>query len=45
MTLWLQAVAVIAPEHKMDALWSFIKSHLAAKTMVFLSTCKQVSDS
>ncbi|KAH9928023.1 DEAD-domain-containing protein [Epithele typhae] len=28
--------------HKLDVLWSFIKSHLQAKTLVFLSSCKQV---
>ncbi|KAG2489867.1 hypothetical protein HYH03_011669 [Edaphochlamys debaryana] len=27
---------------KMDVMWSFIKTHLKAKTIIFLSTCKQV---
>ena len=26
---------------KMDALWTFVKTHLAAKTLVFLSSCRQ----
>ncbi|KAM5542404.1 hypothetical protein V8D89_003863 [Ganoderma adspersum] len=29
-------------DRKLDVLWSFIKSHLQAKTLVFLSSCKQV---
>ncbi|KAH9045118.1 DEAD-domain-containing protein [Lactarius hengduanensis] len=29
-------------ESKMDVLWSFIKSHLQSKTLVFLSSAKQV---
>ncbi|GBF94447.1 ATP-dependent RNA helicase [Raphidocelis subcapitata] len=37
-----QAAMVVAPEAKLDVLWSFIKAHLGARTMVFLSTCKQV---
>jgi ATP-dependent RNA helicase DDX10/DBP4 len=27
---------------KLDVLWSFIKTHLRARTIVFVSTCKQV---
>lgn len=27
---------------KLDILWSFIKAHLKAKTIIFASTCKQV---
>ena len=27
---------------KMDVMWSFIRTHLKAKTIIFLSTCKQV---
>jgi len=27
---------------KLDALYSFIKAHLKAKTVVFLATCSQV---
>lgn len=33
---------VVDLAQKMDVLWSFIKSHLKAKTIIFLSTCKQV---
>lgn len=29
---------------KLDVLWSFIKSHLKSKCVVFLSSCKQVDD-
>ena len=29
---------------KLDVLWSFIKSHLKSKCVVFLSSCKQVQD-
>ena len=28
--------------HKLDVLWSFIKSHLQTKMLVFMSSCKQV---
>jgi superfamily II DNA/RNA helicase len=27
---------------KMNVLWSFIKTHLNSKTLVFMSTCKEV---
>ncbi|GLI59364.1 hypothetical protein VaNZ11_001229 [Volvox africanus] len=37
-----QAYMVVDLGQKMDVLWSFIRSHLKAKTIVFLSTCKQV---
>lgn len=37
-----QAYMVVSLGQKMDVLWGFIKSHLTAKTIVFLSTCKQV---
>ncbi|KAF5838490.1 P-loop containing nucleoside triphosphate hydrolase protein, partial [Dunaliella salina] len=37
-----QAYAVVPAPQKMDVLWSFIKSHLHTKTIIFLSTCKQV---
>lgn len=37
----VQAYMVVELHQKMDVLWSFIKSHLKAKTIVFLSTCKQ----
>jgi ATP-dependent RNA helicase DDX10/DBP4 len=37
-----QMVAVCALDKKMETLWGFIKSHLTSKTLVFLSSCKQV---
>lgn len=37
-----QAYMVVSLGQKMDVLWGFLKSHLTAKTIVFLSTCKQV---
>ncbi|KIY49734.1 DEAD-domain-containing protein [Fistulina hepatica ATCC 64428] len=34
---------VVCPlEQKLDTLWSFIKTHLQCKALVFLSSCKQV---
>ena len=33
---------VCALPDKLNLLWSFIKTHLDAKVVVFLSTCKQV---
>ncbi|KAL2609428.1 hypothetical protein R1flu_028001 [Riccia fluitans] len=39
----LQQTAIIVPlDEKMDMLWSFVKSHLRTKTLVFLSSCKEV---
>ncbi|KAE9449866.1 hypothetical protein C3L33_18237, partial [Rhododendron williamsianum] len=39
----LHQTAIIVPlDQKLDMLWSFIKSHLNSKILVFLSTCKQV---
>ena len=32
----------VAPEAKLDTLFGFIRSHLQAKSLVFLSSCKQV---
>ncbi|KAI0827473.1 DEAD-domain-containing protein [Trametes gibbosa] len=29
-------------DKKLDVLWSFVKSHLQSKTLVFMSSCKQV---
>ncbi|KAG1664899.1 hypothetical protein FOA52_006245 [Chlamydomonas sp. UWO 241] len=37
-----QAYSVVGLHEKIDMVWSFIKAHLGAKTIVFLSTCKQV---
>ncbi|RDX74538.1 DEAD-box ATP-dependent RNA helicase 32 [Mucuna pruriens] len=41
-TLLKQIVMVVPLDEKLDMLWSFIKTHLQSKTLVFLSTCKQV---
>ncbi|XP_078437017.1 DEA(D/H)-box RNA helicase family protein isoform X2 [Wolffia australiana] len=39
----LNQIAMEVPlEQKLDMLWSFIKSHLHSKLLVFLSSCKQV---
>ncbi|RDX46437.1 DEAD-domain-containing protein [Lentinus brumalis] len=37
-----QHYVVCELDKKLDVLWSFIKSHLQAKTLVFMSSCKQV---
>ncbi|EFA78287.1 putative RNA helicase [Heterostelium album PN500] len=37
-----QTICVTALDKKIDLLYSFIKTHLTSKTIVFLSTCKQV---
>lgn len=37
-----QHYTVVPLDQKMDRLWSFIKTHLFHKTIVFLSSCKQV---
>lgn len=37
-----QHYAVIELEKKLDTLWSFIKTHLQSKILVFFSCCKQV---
>ncbi|XP_027331866.1 DEAD-box ATP-dependent RNA helicase 32 isoform X1 [Abrus precatorius] len=41
-TLLKQIVMVVPLDQKLDMLWSFIKTHLQSKTIVFLSSCKQV---
>ena len=33
---------VVEAPQKLDTLWSFVKSHLQQKTIVFCSSCKQV---
>ncbi|KAL3508496.1 hypothetical protein ACH5RR_027897 [Cinchona calisaya] len=39
----LQQTAMVVPlEQKLDMLWSFVKSHLNSRILVFLSSCKQV---
>lgn len=37
-----QFYMIVDLDRKIDVLWSFIKSHLGCKTLVFLSSCKQV---
>jgi hypothetical protein len=37
-----QAFMVVPLASKMDVLWGFLKTHLRCRTIVFLSTCKQV---
>ncbi|KFK27102.1 hypothetical protein AALP_AA8G334600 [Arabis alpina] len=37
-----QAVMIVPVEQKLDMLWSFIKTHLNSRILVFLSTKKQV---
>ncbi|KAG5673763.1 hypothetical protein PVAND_003783 [Polypedilum vanderplanki] len=41
-TLLQQNYVIINQEDKITMLWSFIKSHLKQKSIVFLSSCKQV---
>ncbi|KAK7276820.1 hypothetical protein RIF29_17966 [Crotalaria pallida] len=41
-TLLQQIVMVVPLDQKLDMLWSFIKTHLQSKILVFLSSCKQV---
>jgi len=36
-----QSYVVTAPEHKINILWSFLKSHRRKKIVVFLASCKQ----
>lgn len=39
----LDQTAMIVPlEQKLDMLWSFIRTHLNSRILVFLSSCKQV---
>ncbi|KAL7439705.1 hypothetical protein ACHAXM_006855 [Skeletonema potamos] len=37
-----QSVMVVPLQHKLDAIFSFIKSHLKSKTIIFFSSCSQV---
>lgn len=40
----LDQTAMIVPlDQKLDMLWSFIKTHLNSRILVFLSSCKQVN--
>jgi ATP-dependent RNA helicase DDX10/DBP4 len=38
-----QHYSIVPLQDKLSVLWSFIKTHLQTKTLVFLSACKQVS--
>nr|KYP73396.1 DEAD-box ATP-dependent RNA helicase 32 [Cajanus cajan] len=42
-TMLKQIVMVVDLDQKLDMLWSFIKTHLQSKTLVFLSSCKQIT--
>ena len=37
-----QTIMIVPLQHKLNALYSFIKSHLKSKTIIFLSSCSQV---
>lgn len=37
-----QTAMIVSLDEKIDMLWSFIKTHLQSKTLIFLSSCKQV---
>ena len=37
-----QAYVIVPLQHKLNCLWSFLKSHIRYKTMAFFSTCSQV---
>jgi len=37
-----QSYIVVPLEHKLDAIFSFLKSHLQRKTIIFFSSCSQV---
>lgn len=37
-----QSYVVVPLEHKLNAVYSFIKSHLKSKSIIFMSTCAQV---
>lgn len=37
-----QSAMVVPLQHKLDAIFSFIKSHLRCKTIIFFSSCSQV---
>lgn len=42
-SLLKQIVMIVPLDQKLDMLWSFIKTHLQSKILVFLSSCKQVA--
>jgi ATP-dependent RNA helicase DDX10/DBP4 len=37
-----QSLVVVPLEHKLNAIYSFVKSHLKCKTIIFLASCSQV---
>eukprot|EP00559_Dactyliosolen_fragilissimus_P005160 CAMPEP_0184857390 /NCGR_PEP_ID=MMETSP0580-20130426/2553_1 /TAXON_ID=1118495 /ORGANISM="Dactyliosolen fragilissimus" /LENGTH=700 /DNA_ID=CAMNT_0027352963 /DNA_START=440 /DNA_END=2542 /DNA_ORIENTATION=+ len=37
-----QSMIIVPLQHKLDAIFSFIKSHLKKKTIIFFSSCSQV---
>jgi ATP-dependent RNA helicase DDX10/DBP4 len=37
-----QQYAVVDLARKVDAVWSFVRTHRQGKSVVFLATCKQV---
>lgn len=37
-----QSIMVVPLQHKLDMIFSFIKSHLKSKTIIFFSSCSQV---
>ncbi len=37
-----QHYMIVDLHKKMDVLWSFVKSHLKSKVVIFMSSCKQV---
>jgi len=41
-TKLVQNFMVVEHEHKINTIYSFIKTHIKSKTIIFLSTCKQV---
>jgi hypothetical protein len=38
-----QLVATVALPDKLHAVWGFVKTHLTSKTLIFLSSCRQVA--
>ena len=37
-----QSIMIVPLQHKLNAIYSFIKSHLKSKTIIFFSSCSQV---
>ena len=38
----MQSIVVVPLEHKLNAVYSFVKSHLRSKSILFLASCSQV---